>query len=261
MKDYEITFVLQVKASDNVSQDDVLNAIKKHSELDKASVIDAEREISISDVAASIFCLSIGNSDGFEKYDVLVNFLQRETEHSKQFNEKMKIISASLGMTDEDYKEKQKPKRQPKVTLKDIATVWQKCTVKDSILKLPSEQLDRKVYDEVKKQLESVGGKWTGGKTQGFVFAETTDVNDLLTQLQSGKDYNQEKKDYQFFATPAEVADELVKQVGEISDNAKVLEPSAGRGALIKAVHRINDKIEIDAFEAMPENKKVLQKM
>lgn len=91
MKDYEITFVLQVKASDNVSQDDVLNTIKKHSELDKASVINAEREISISDVAASIFCLSI-STDGFEKYDELVNFLHRETEHSKLFNEKMKKI-------------------------------------------------------------------------------------------------------------------------------------------------------------------------
>jgi hypothetical protein len=38
------------------------------------------------------------------------------------------------------------------------------------VVKLPNQQLDRKEYLEVKKKLELIGGKWKGGKIQGFEF-------------------------------------------------------------------------------------------
>ena len=265
MKDYEITLTLQVQAADGISQDDVLSEIMSHVSLTQ-TLICPEKEIAVNDIYKSIInvnVLSDGSGDGYEKYDDLLNFLTRETAHSEYVNERLRKMSAEMGMKDEDYitKPKVKPQRQQKVTIKDIATVWQKCTVAGNVLKLPTEQLDRKIYDEVKKQLEAVGGKWKGGKTQGFVFVETTDANDVLSQLQSGKDYQQEKKDFQFFATPDKVADEVVRHLGSIKDNARVLEPSAGRGALIKAVQRINETVKFDAFESMQENKKVLQTM
>ena len=265
MKDYEITIKLQVQASDSISQDDVLSEIMSHVSL-TPTLIDADKDISVNDIYKNIICLNVlsdGSGDGYEKYDEIVNFLKRENAHTEYVNERLRKMTAAMGMSDDDYKDKPKTKRQgqPKTSIKDIATVWQKCSVKDGVLKLPSEQLDRQIYDEVKKQLEAVGGKWKGGKTQGFIFPETTDANDVLTQLLSGKDYQQEKKDFQFFGTPEAVADRIVSHIDIISDSSKVLEPSAGRGALIKAVRKRNQTVIIDAFEAMPENKKVLQTM
>lgn len=265
MRDYEITIKLQVQASDSISQDDVLSEIMSHVSL-TPTLIDADKDISVNDIYKNIICLNVlsdGSGDGYEKYDEIVNFLKRENAHTEYVNERLRTMTAAMGMSDDDYKDKPKTKRQgqPKATLKDIESVWQKCTVNDNVLHLPSEQLDRKIYDEVKKQLEAVGGKWKSGKIQGFVFSDTTDANDVLRQLLSGKDYLQEKKDFQFFATPKAVADEVAQHLGRIKDNAKILEPSAGQGALIKAVQRINDNVKFDVYEAMQENKKVLQTM
>lgn len=38
--------------------------------------------------------------------------------------------------------------------------VLQNCTIEGNVVKLPSEQLDRKLYQEVAKALELIGGKW-----------------------------------------------------------------------------------------------------
>lgn len=46
--------------------------------------------------------------------------------------------------------------------------VLQQCTVEGNVVKLPAQQLDRKLYQDVAKALQLIGGKWTGGKTQGL---------------------------------------------------------------------------------------------
>ena len=265
MKDYEITIVMQVQASDSITEDEVLREVLQNVPHTPA-LLNSEKDIALNDVHKSIICLnelSDGSHDGFERFDEMLNFLKRENAHTEWVNYKMRKYAEADGMKPEDYqtKPKQKPQRQSKPTIKDVATVWQKCTVSDNILRLPSEQLDRPVYEQVKAQLEAVGGKWKSGKTSGFVFPETTDANDVLSHLIEGKDYQQEKKDFQFYATPAAVADEVAKHLGAIPDNVKILEPSAGQGALIKAVQRINGNVNFDVYEAMEDNKKVLKTM
>lgn len=47
--------------------------------------------------------------------------------------------------------------------------VLQNCMVIGNCVKLPDETIDRKVYIEVSKALNSIGGKWQGGR---FVFNE-----------------------------------------------------------------------------------------
>ena len=49
--------------------------------------------------------------------------------------------------------------------------VLQNCTVEGTVIKLPNTQLDRKLYQEVAKSLELIGGKWKGGK----VFAKNVE--------------------------------------------------------------------------------------
>jgi SAM-dependent methyltransferase len=135
--------------------------------------------------------------------------------------------------------------------------VLQKCTIDGLIVKLPNVQLDRKLYMEVAKALELIGGKWKGGKISGFVFLE--DPSDLLYEIANGEKRNL-KKEYQFFETPSELADELVK-LADIKSFDDVLEPSAGQGAIVKAIQqKIKNKI-VYGFELMDINKTFLDKI
>ena len=133
--------------------------------------------------------------------------------------------------------------------------VLQNCRVEGNIVKLPDTQLDRKVYLEVKKSLELIGGKWKGGKTYGFVFH--SDPSELLLEVSKGSDINL-KKEYQFFATPKSLARKLVK-MAEISEEDKILEPSAGQGAIIEQINEVTDIVP-DCFEIMDTNKIILEK-
>lgn len=133
--------------------------------------------------------------------------------------------------------------------------VLQKCTVEGTVVKLPAEQLERKVYQEVQKALELIGGKWKGGKVYGFVFA--TDPTELLSQIANGEQRNL-KKEFQFFATPEKIARRLV-QLLEADEADTILEPSAGQGALIKALAEAVHVVP-DCYELMDVNIAVLQK-
>lgn len=113
-----------------------------------------------------------------------------------------------------------------------ITEILNNCTVDNNVVKLPPTQLDRETYLGVKKSLEKIGGKWTGGKVQGFKF--DFDPTDLLTDLQGGKDRNI-KKEFQFFETPESLAKRIV-ELAEIQQGNYVLEPSAGRGAILKQI-------------------------
>lgn len=89
-------------------------------------------------------------------------------------------------------------------------------------------QLDRKLYVAVNKVLEALGGKWNRS-AQAHVFADDpTDVIDaaILTGA-----YTDERKQFDVFLTPPAVAD-LVVDLADIRIGMKVLEPSAGEGAL-----------------------------
>lgn len=135
--------------------------------------------------------------------------------------------------------------------------VLQDCQVEGMIVKLPSTQLDRNLYMDVAKSLQLIGGKWKGGKTQGFVFNE--DPTELLEQIATGEKRNL-KKEFQFFGTPDSLADRLV-ELAEININDRVLEPSAGQGEIIKAINRQYPKMDVECFELMPVNKIFLNKI
>ena len=56
--------------------------------------------------------------------------------------------------------------------------VLKNCTLIGKSIKLPSGIIETKVYVEVSKALNSIGGKWQGGK---FVFQE--DPTDSLNEI------------------------------------------------------------------------------
>lgn len=140
-----------------------------------------------------------------------------------------------------------------------ITEIIKDCTIANgNIIRLPDVQYERADYMRVKKLFESNGGKWKGGKCQGFLF-DTTDASPILARLQGG-DLSDRKKKFQFFETPANVASMLVSRLGDVEPTDRILEPSAGRGALIKAVFENLPELEltVDCYELMEENREVL---
>lgn len=118
--------------------------------------------------------------------------------------------------------------------MENVQTILQRCTIEGTTVKLPPGQLDRKIYQEVAKQLNLIGGAWKGHKIMGFVFPN--DPTELLNQIASGTKRNLQKE-FQFFPTPDHLADRLVK-LAKIRERDDILEPSAGQGAIVNAIQR-----------------------
>jgi hypothetical protein len=128
-------------------------------------------------------------------------------------------------------------------------------TIDGNNVKLPDIVLDRKEYVDVKKTLDGIGGKWKGGKTQAFVFIQ--DPRELFNEILGGKKVNL-KKDFQFFGTPEILADRLV-ELAEIKKTHTFLEPSAGQGAIIKAIRKIVPEKPIGYYELMKQNRDIVK--
>ncbi len=140
----------------------------------------------------------------------------------------------------------------------NVEEILKHCTLEDNVLKLPQVQFNKKFYLEAKKWIEEAGGSWNGGKIQGFTFPFNAER--IFSILKEGKRCNLQQE-FQYFETPAAVADWLVMLAGGIHEDDTVLEPSAGQGALIKAIHRACPFVVVDCYELMPENKELLQKI
>jgi len=139
----------------------------------------------------------------------------------------------------------------------DVINFLDDATVDGNVIKLPSIVLERNHYMVVKKKLEAIGGKWKGGKIQGFIF--DYNPSKILHEIVNGKNIDF-KKDYQFFETPDDIAEKIV-MLADISRSDVVLEPSAGRGAIIKQIHKLYPNKNIDCFEIMELNKSFLEKI
>lgn len=104
-------------------------------------------------------------------------------------------------------------------------------------------------YAQVKKALLTAGGKY---KRCGFEFTE--DAQQIKDRLLGGEVINDKKK-FQFFATPEPLAKKLVK-MADIQPHHCILEPSAGQGAISNLILEINKDCTV--VELMPENIKAL---
>ena len=129
--------------------------------------------------------------------------------------------------------------------------VLELCEIKDNVVRLPNTQLDRKLYMEVKKLIGGIDGKWNRSK-KGFVIPPENIY--LFEQLQKGEKRNL-KKEYQFFETPKEIAQKIV-ELADISEGHLVLEPSAGKGAILR---EIPTNCDIVACEIMLSNQNYIE--
>lgn len=130
--------------------------------------------------------------------------------------------------------------------------------VENNIIRIPS-QLDRPVYVEVNKALESLGGKWSR-KVLGHVFDRKDDLRGVLASVLQAQGYVDKKKELQQFFTPAALADLLVK-LADVRPGHRVLEPSAGIGHIVDAVRRAQPSAKTVAVEVDPEHTRALNRM
>lgn len=132
--------------------------------------------------------------------------------------------------------------------------ILKECRVEGNNVFLPEIDLDRKLYLQVSKRLELIGGDWNR-KIKGFIFP--SDPSKLLGKVSVGEKVNL-KKEFQFFATPPELAEVMV-ELAEIEAGHSILEPSAGQGAIIKAINKTLPRKMIFCYEKMPINLEILK--
>lgn len=112
----------------------------------------------------------------------------------------------------------------------EVADVIRRATVTDNSVVLPPDRLAPKLYQAVNKALMNAGGKWNT-KSQAHIFSGDP-APKIAAMLETGVAEN-EKKKYQAFHTPPALALEIAEMADVLG--AKVLEPSAGHGALADA--------------------------
>jgi len=116
-------------------------------------------------------------------------------------------------------------------------------------------QLDRKVYVETNKALEAIGGKWNRAK-KAHVF--DGDPRDALDQIVLTGGFCDKKQEFGFFETPKAVVGLLIRRA-KLEPGMKVLEPSAGRGAIADEIAGVVGAENVAVCEMQPELRDALR--
>lgn len=141
----------------------------------------------------------------------------------------------------------------------DVLAVLRQAEFKDGNLYLPPTKLDRKLYQDVNAVLVAMGGAWKAGKTQAHVFldADLEALEVCFDELKTTGFYTN-PKDISFFPTPEKLANDLVTKACLLPTD-RVLEPSAGSGALALAAAKIVGVENVQCVEVFSPNIRKLQ--
>jgi len=132
--------------------------------------------------------------------------------------------------------------------------ILKKGRVEENLYFLPDIQLSRDKYIEINKVLDLCGGKWNRSK-KAHVFESNEKANSVIEAQEKGEVIDK-KKTYQFFETPTEVVKQMI-ELADIKTGMRVLEPSAGHGAIADTIPK---DVELVLIEIDPEKIKILEK-
>ena len=111
----------------------------------------------------------------------------------------------------------------------DVLAVLDRATCEGNTLSLAAlGQLDRKLYTAANKALEAAGGKWSR-KAQAHLF--DGDAAEAIEPIILTGEIVSVRQELQQFYTPADLAARVIT-AADLKPGLRVLEPSAGRGAL-----------------------------
>lgn len=100
-----------------------------------------------------------------------------------------------------------------------------------TVFRITAGQLPRKLYESVNEALERLGGRWDR-RTRGHVFQE--DPSEALDRVILTGEVGP-ANELNFFETPPLLARRMVQTAG-ILPGQRILEPSAGRGAILREI-------------------------
>jgi predicted RNA methylase len=126
----------------------------------------------------------------------------------------------------------------------DVLRIMSMATVMGNVVVLNSGQLERDMYLKVNKVLEAMGGKWNR-KEKGHVF-NGDPVEKIESILLTGE-YNM-PADMGFYETPVEVVEMMIRHA-KLDYGTRVLEPSAGMGAIARVVAQFVGKENVYCCE------------
>lgn len=128
-------------------------------------------------------------------------------------------------------------------------------TIQGNSLRL-SSQLDRPTYVKVDKALQSLGGKWNS-RAKAHIFPDEARALEVRHMADNGEYVDPRANGY--FPTPKWLVEEMVAQA-EIHAHHKVLEPSAGQGAIADELSLYTgSRASIDVCEILHDNAIILQ--
>ena len=190
--------------------------------------------------------LIILDKNGYVDTENLINGLMQAVEHLNNAHDIVQHINNSLGV---DIEQKEKSVKEKSFKIKeDIIKILASAEVEGNKLILTGE-LDRNTYQAVNKVLVAIGGKWNT-KEKAHIFK--TDIEDILQEIITTGKYTDNKKEFQFYPTPEELAKYIVSKA-EIQAGEQCLEPSAGTGNIAKFMPNC------DCIEMFHENREYLQ--
>lgn len=139
----------------------------------------------------------------------------------------------------------------------EIIKILSECTIKNNTIFLPKMQLDRKTYLTINKHLGHIGGKWNR-KAKGHIF--DSDPTDSFENMLITGETTDFKKEFQFFETPPGLARKMIDmaEIDKIRTDGYILEPSAGRGAIIDCINTLPFGATIHAVELDQRNCEIL---
>ncbi len=134
--------------------------------------------------------------------------------------------------------------------------VLARCTWSSNVLTLPAEDLDRPVWEAVHAVLTGMDA--TGGSRKGQPYRFASDRRaDLEAFIAGGPAPKPERTTMGWVRTPDALAADVVARfvnVQNLPDRVRVLEPSAGDGALVRAVTAaVPGAVEVTVVEPNPE--------
>ncbi len=140
----------------------------------------------------------------------------------------------------------------------EAISVLRSCVLSSHGLALPPKQLSKPLYAEVKRVLNALGGQWNTS-AQAFLFDH--DYQPRLEAVLDGREGLPDQNPTAFFPTQATLASSVIGQsrgLLSLPIGAHLLEPEAGRAALIDAVRAVRADLVVDACEIDPSHRAYL---
>jgi type I restriction-modification system DNA methylase subunit len=133
-----------------------------------------------------------------------------------------------------------------KVIPSEVLDVLKQSQCEGNQLHLP-RQLSRDIYVQTAKIIELLGGKWNRSFGAHVFEGDCAERVDEAVMAGEVTDF---QKLYQFYETPPELARRMVA-LADVREGQRVLEPSAGRGGILKAIPQTVHRTAVELNSSM----------